>query len=1349
MVQQISQLRAEAELAGADSYVAKATAMSRATGDLGSAVEALGATTETADVKVVNATGAFERYRLRVDAAARAERDLDRVKRAGQAALEQGRATQEQVNETLSVYERRLAAAQAQAQRSYGVARAETREAADMARRHVEELDRTEAAMGRVEGAGRLVMRTLAGLGIVLSAREIFNMFSAAEDRILASERGVARLNAQLAVTGGAAGKSLADIRRLAEEMEATTGIASQTIMDRAAALLTFTTIADEQFDRTMRVAADMAEVYDQDLKSALEAVGRAVENPLKGMGMLEKQGFRLEAAQKAQIKTLIEQEKQYEAQEIVLRMLEDLVGGASVAAYQGLEKAQDGATRSGQRMLERLYEMSGAGEASLAVWTAMGESFDWLTNNMAALGDAAQFLGTALAATFGLRLAAAIAANVAQIVALEMALGATTVRAALFGVAMKGAQVAAAGFGGVLAALGGPVGAALTVAGLGAAAWLTYGRAVDTSSEAVERSRRAMDEINTALDTGNIRSADAAFFKLREAEASEALTKSLIREAQARLAAIQAQMDSPLGGLAFGGAGPAAIAELEDRLIELQGEGEAASATIAALRKVLEDFKAGATGAGTAAASLTDEQVKLAKSAADNLAQIEAETEGLLRIAAAHRVSAQAVAEETVAQEAHAAALKNRMVDEAKLREALMKRVAAQQAAAAAQQLANDRQATELAQARAIAAQIADPSARHAAALAIERQEYLNRLQHLYSQELERIPELMNEWDRKKAYDEQARFWSDVRTLAQDKSRDISQFLVDGLVNAGEGGKSMFRNMWDTALAGGKRFLANFAVEVLKQKLILPIVTAFVGQNSSLMGIIQPGGATGSVAGLGNSASIFGGLGDLAGSAWSGVTGLFGGGAAAGSAASSSAASLAAWTGGANSMAAGAGATGGITAALSAIPVWGWIMAAASTVKGFVEGSDPRSLKGGISTLIGPSLEEWQAAPRRSAANAMDPLGTMLTDFGLPSFLTIGGIASKIFGVDKAPSNKYAQTNIDTLAGTITGPMFNPSEYSQGTVDASQQTAQAYLDLTKMIAELTGGTGPAGAYVHAGERVPYQVNVGGAGLDFHSAGRMSFQTAEEALNWMVQQFVKGLSGVTDENFRKAIAYGGTGEEILANLQFVAALNDMLDDGSMALVRALKTVNEQFDAMAEQAEKLGIATGDLERLREKEIAATRASYEAGIADLQSRIDSTAQQYFAQTLDPLTQFRDSVLRQGALSGMSSRDQYLYAQSQFRGIDDTTSAADAVSISQTYLQQARAYGASGSTFADAFREVNSVVSDLIAQREEEKQGFAALGVVFQTSHADQTKALVEKLNELIDEVSRMRKAQDKAA
>jgi hypothetical protein len=155
-------------------------------------------------------------------------------------------------------------------------------------------------------------------------------------------------------------------------------------------------------------------------------------------------------------------------------------------------------------------------------------------------------------------------------------------------------------------------------------------------------------------------------------------------------------------------------------------------------------------------------------------------------------------------------------------------------------------------AQAGASAAQIIDPTERRAAEIAIERQRELNRLLEGGKKTTEEIGELMQRWDLKTAADEQSRFWNDVRQTASGVSKDVSSFLTDGVTGALANGKSGFKDFWDGALQGGKRFITRLAATFLEQKIIMPIAMQVVGGMPQAFGIAAPAGAQGAAGGSG-----------------------------------------------------------------------------------------------------------------------------------------------------------------------------------------------------------------------------------------------------------------------------------------------------------------------------------------------------------------------------------------------------------------------------------------------------------------------------------------------------------------
>jgi hypothetical protein len=82
-----------------------------------------------------------------------------------------------------------------------------------------------------------------------------------------------------------------------------------------------------------MKSSADLAALLGQDLPGAARILGRALEEPTRGMMMLRRAGIVLTEAEKERIKTLKEQGKLLEAQKVLLKAVNDIVGGQAAAA--------------------------------------------------------------------------------------------------------------------------------------------------------------------------------------------------------------------------------------------------------------------------------------------------------------------------------------------------------------------------------------------------------------------------------------------------------------------------------------------------------------------------------------------------------------------------------------------------------------------------------------------------------------------------------------------------------------------------------------------------------------------------------------------------------------------------------------------------------------------------------------------------------------------------------------------------------------------------------------------------------------------------------------------------------
>lgn len=141
-------------------------------------------------------------------------------------------------------------------------------------------------------------------------------------------------VSAAILSTGGAAGKTLGDLKGLASGLQAVSTFGDEDILRNVTApLLTFTKIQGDVFDRAQASVLDYSTLLQTDLKSASVQVGKALNDPIKGVAALGKAGVQFSDAQKGVIKSLVETGDIAGAQSIILQELETQFKGQAQAA--------------------------------------------------------------------------------------------------------------------------------------------------------------------------------------------------------------------------------------------------------------------------------------------------------------------------------------------------------------------------------------------------------------------------------------------------------------------------------------------------------------------------------------------------------------------------------------------------------------------------------------------------------------------------------------------------------------------------------------------------------------------------------------------------------------------------------------------------------------------------------------------------------------------------------------------------------------------------------------------------------------------------------------------------------
>lgn len=203
-------------------------------------------------------------------------------------------------------------------------------------------------------------------IGTVGAALVSGAFFQAVVRNTIESENALAQLNATLASTKGAAGLTSAEIVSMAQGLQKVTTFGDDAIIAMESQLLTFTKLGKDVVPRATESILDLATKMGGDLKGATIQVGKALNDPIKGIAMLGKAGVQFSDEQQRVITSLVETGRLAEAQTVILSELETQFGGSARAARDTF----GGAITALQNAFGDLLEGSGGNlnEAKVAV---------------------------------------------------------------------------------------------------------------------------------------------------------------------------------------------------------------------------------------------------------------------------------------------------------------------------------------------------------------------------------------------------------------------------------------------------------------------------------------------------------------------------------------------------------------------------------------------------------------------------------------------------------------------------------------------------------------------------------------------------------------------------------------------------------------------------------------------------------------------------------------------------------------------------------------------------------------------------------------------------------------------
>lgn len=146
-------------------------------------------------------------------------------------------------------------------------------------------------------------------------------------------QKAVAQMEAALGSMGDAAGFTSKELQEVASQLQNKSLFGDEEILERVTSnLLTFGNVSGEVFLRAQQSALDMSAAIGQDLQSSTIMLGKALNDPIKGVSALTRVGVSLTEQQKEQIRTMSELGDVAGAQSLILNELEKQYGGQAKA---------------------------------------------------------------------------------------------------------------------------------------------------------------------------------------------------------------------------------------------------------------------------------------------------------------------------------------------------------------------------------------------------------------------------------------------------------------------------------------------------------------------------------------------------------------------------------------------------------------------------------------------------------------------------------------------------------------------------------------------------------------------------------------------------------------------------------------------------------------------------------------------------------------------------------------------------------------------------------------------------------------------------------------------------------
>jgi hypothetical protein len=191
--------------------------------------------------------------------------------------------------------------------------------------------------------------KTLGAVGLGLGLGQIANYATNAVKGFEQAQIASSKLASVMQSMG--VGMATQRVDAYAESLQDLTAVDADIIKGAQTKLATFANlnktigVTGGAFDRATVAAIDLAAAGFGSIESNAVQLGKALNDPIKGISSLTRNGITFTAKEKLKIKTLVESNKTLEAQDLILKAIEKQVGGtaeAGVSVFDRLNRSME-----------------------------------------------------------------------------------------------------------------------------------------------------------------------------------------------------------------------------------------------------------------------------------------------------------------------------------------------------------------------------------------------------------------------------------------------------------------------------------------------------------------------------------------------------------------------------------------------------------------------------------------------------------------------------------------------------------------------------------------------------------------------------------------------------------------------------------------------------------------------------------------------------------------------------------------------------------------------------------------------------------------------------------------------